>query len=570
MNVIVAPPARSRRSGGGRQALVAVAQVRLTVLSMVFGAAMLAILGKLVMLALWATPAPGKDPAAGPLPPRGDIVDRTGQPLARTIDGWSIAIHPGQVINDKSSLAQQLAALMPEKSAAQYFALLNSGAKFAWLRRHAQPELVNAANALGEPGIELMREPDRLYPQSTLAAHVLGFLNAAGHGEYGMERALDAQLTSDAGRGQALALALDVRVQGALENELTAAMTAFQAKGAAGVILDVRTGEVLAMVSLPSFNPNAIAGIVPRNNVTQSVYELGSTFKPIAVATAVDTGVVTDMSRRFDATVPLQIGKFTIHDDRGDEQKRWLNIPETLIYSSNIATSRIADEIGADRLQAMFRKLHFDTPPQIELGSAARPLWPNYWARTTVMTTAYGHGIAVTPLHLASAYAALVNGGIWRPATLLKVAPGHGVPGERVISEATSARMRQLLRLIVLRGTGKKGDALGYRVGGKTGTAEVAQGGSYNRSSNVSTFAAAFPIDAPRYVVVAMLDSPIGTKESFGLTTAAWTVAPVVGRVILRSGPMLGVMPDATRDIDESDLLPLIWNGPDPTKAGVE
>jgi cell division protein FtsI (penicillin-binding protein 3) len=567
LNIIVAPSAQSRRSGGARQALVAVAQIRLMMLALVFGAAILAILGKLAVMAFYAEPVPDRDPSAGLLPPRGDIVDRNGEPLARTIEGWSIAIHPSQVINEKGQLAQKLAQLFPDKNAGQYFAMLNSGAKFVWLKRRANPDLVRAANALGEPGIELQHEPDRLYPQSELAAHVLGYVGSDGKGAWGMERVLDEQLRSNAGRGTPVALSVDVRAQAALENELTAAMASFQARGAAGVILDVDTGEVVAMVSLPSFNPNAITGPVPRNNVTQSVYELGSTFKPISVAAAIDNGVVTDMSHRFDATKPMQVGKFTIHDDRGDEQFRWLNIPETLIYSSNIATARIADELGAERLQGMFRKLHFDKRPEIELIEKSRPLWPNYWARTTVMTTAYGHGIAVTPLHLANAYATLVNGGLWRPTTMLKVAPGKAPKGERVISEATSARMRQLLRLIVLRGTGKKGEAPGFRVGGKTGTAEVAEGGGYNRHSNVSTFAAAFPIDAPRYVVVAMLDSPVGNAQSFGLTTAAWTAAPVVGRVIARTGSMLGVMPDANLDIDESDLLPLIWAGPAPKKG---
>jgi cell division protein FtsI (penicillin-binding protein 3) len=178
------------------------------------------------------------------------------------------------------------------------------------------------------------------------------------------------------------------------------------------------------------------------------------------------------------------------------------------------------------------------------------------------MTTAYGHGIAITPLQLANAYATMVNGGIWRPTTLLKVEPGHAVEGRRAISEATSYRLRQLLRLVVLKGTGRKGDAPGYRVGGKTGTAEIADAGGYNRHRNVSTFAAVFPMDHPRYVVVAMLDAPIGNAQSYGLTTAAWTSAPVVNRVIQRIGPMLGVRPDMTKDIDESDLLPLLWKGP--------
>jgi len=342
-------------------------------------------------------------------------------------------------------------------------------------------------------------------------------------------------------------------------------MNDMQAKGAAGIVLDVHTGEVIAMVSLPYFNPNRVgmAGTEElRNNVTQSVYELGSTFKPIAMATAIDFGVVTDMSRRFDATVPLKVGRFTIRDDRGHEQKRWLNIPETLIYSSNIATARIADEIGAERMQTMFRRLGFGTKPDIELIEKGRPIWPTYWARTTVMTTAYGHGIAVTPLHLASAYAALVNGGIWRPATLLKVQPGHEPKGRRVLQQSTSDRMRQLLRLVVLDGTGRRGEAPGYRVGGKTGTAEVAERGGYARNTNVSTFASAFPMDAPRYVVIAMMDSAKRVQANSFQTTAAYTVAPVVSRVVSRTGALLGVIPDDHRDIDLSDLNPLLWKAP--------
>ena len=562
MIVVVAPPARHRRPGVSRQALIAVAQLRLMILSLLFGFGAFVLVAKLAFLAVWTEPATARDITAGLVPARGDIVARNGAPLARTIDAWSIAIHPNRVIGDKAALAQKLAELLPERSAAQYEALLKSNVGFAYLKRRAMPELVHAINALGEPAVEFQREPDRLYPQSAMAAHVLGYIGYDGHGVAGMEKALDARLTDPARRREPVALSIDSRVQAALESELGSAMTAFQAQGAAGVILDVSTGEVMAMVSLPAFNPNAITGIPPRNNVTQSVYELGSTFKPIAVAAAIDAGVVTSMARRFDATVPLKVGRFTIHDDRGDEQKRWLNIPETLIYSSNIATARIADEVGPERMQAMFRRLGFDQRPQIELGDGARPLWPGFWARTTVMTTAYGHGIAVTPLHLAKAYAALVNGGTLRPATLLKIDPAHANPGQRVVSEATSARMRQLLRLIVLEGTGRKGEAVGFRVGGKTGTAEVAQAGGYNKHSNVSTFAAAFPMDAPRYVVVAMLDSPIGNAKTFGLTTAAWTAAPVVGRVVTRVGAILGVRPDAARDIDVSELTPLIWRNP--------
>jgi len=533
------------------------------VLLLVFAAGVLAILARLAMLGATAEPASSRDVAAALTPLRGDIVDRNGTPLARTIDGWSIGVRPHQVIGDKVDLARRMGALLPEHSAAFYLAMLNSDRSFVYLRRRAAPELVNAMNAIGEPGIAFAREPERLYPQSSLAAHVLGYVDMDGRAVTGMEKVLEPRLIDKSARATPAVLSIDARVQAAVESELGKAMNDFQAAGAAGVILDARTGEVIAMASVPSFNPNSVQQGVTINNVTQSVYELGSTFKPIAVATAIDDGVVTDMSRRFDATKPMPMGRFFIHDDRGDEQNRWLNIPETLVYSSNIATARIADEVGAERMQEMFRKLGFDTPPAIETAKA-RPLWPSSWGRLTTMTTGYGHGIAVTPLHLASAYAALVNGGTWRPATLLKVEPGKEAPGRRVISEATSARMRQLLRLIVLQGTGKHANVPGYRVGGKTGTAEKSGAGGYSRNKNVSTFAAAFPMDAPRYVVVTMLDSPVATAASMGQRTAGWTVAPVAARIILRTGAMLGVAPDESRDIDVSELAPLIWH---PDKA---
>jgi cell division protein FtsI (penicillin-binding protein 3) len=335
------------------------------------------------------------------------------------------------------------------------------------------------------------------------------------------------------------------------------------------VVLDVRTGEIMALASFPTFNPNN-PGAAPKpavtedgkqlpgpffNRVTSAAYELGSTFKPITVAAAIDSGTVTSMAKRFDATQPLQIDGFKIHDHDGEG--RWLDIPETLIHSSNIATARIADELGGDKLSAMFRSMGFDKPMPFELPARGRTMFPQKFSRVTTMTTGFGHGIAVTPLHLAAAYAALVNGGVWRPVTLMKVQPGTDVPGRRVISEQTSYRIRQLLRLVVTQGTGRTADAPGYRVGGKTGTAEVATGGGYSKKANVSTFAAAFPMDAPRYVVIVMLDSPQGAVR-----TAAYTAAPVVDRFIMRAGPMLGVMPDPSRDINVNELMPMIWHRP--------
>jgi cell division protein FtsI (penicillin-binding protein 3) len=559
--VVARPVAVGRRTAGQRHALVAVAHTRLMMLMLLFAAAVTLVVGRLFVLALTADT--GGTGNALSTAPRGDIVDRNGEPLARTIDAWTIGLHPKKLLGDPQEVAARLAELMPERGDQYYFhRLLTSDVNFTYLQRRASPALVEAVNAIGEPAIVFARETQRLYPQSTMAAHALGFLSTDGHGMSGMERVLDEQLTNPALNGKPVALSIDMRVQAAMESELSRAMLAMQARGAAGLVLDVDTGEVVSMVSLPVFNPNRVgmAGTEElRNNTVQSVYELGSTFKVITAAIALETGVAS-IGRRFDATSALQVGRFRIKDDH--PQNRWLNIPETLMHSSNIATARIADEIGPQRMQAMFRRLGFDTKPDIELREKGRPLWPGFWARTTTMTTAYGHGIAVTPLHLASAYAAMINGGVWRPSTLLKVEPGRAPKGRRVISEATSHRMRQVLRLIVTDGTGRKAEAPGYRVGGKTGTAEVAQAGGYAKNANVSTFAAAFPMDAPRYVVIAMMDSPKRVEANQFQTTAAYTAAPVVSRVIARTGALLGVIPDDRRDVDQSDMHPLIWRAP--------
>ena len=561
MTALVARPIRPQRAHDQRAVALATQHTRLMVLMLLFGAAILVIVGRLTLLGVLEGGDAARRTAAAS--PRGDIVDRNGAPLARTIDAWTIGVHPKKLIGDPGEIAQKLADLMPDRGdQAWFYTQITKPVSFTYLNRRASPALVEAVNAIGEPGIVFERETQRLYPQSTLAAHALGFISN-GHGQSGIERALDDRLSNPATAGTPVALSIDARVQAAMESELGRSMAAMQARAAAGIVLDVDTGEIVSLVSMPLFNPNRVgmAGTEElRNTVTQSVYELGSAFKPITMAVAIDSGVVSDMSRRFDATAPLQVGRFKIKDDH--PQKRWLNIPETLIHSSNIATARIADEIGPQRMQAMFRKLGFDTKPDIELREKGRPLWPTFWARTTTMTTAYGHGIAVTPLHLASAYAALVNGGVWRPSTLLKVQPGHAPQGRRVISAETSYRMRQLLRLIVLDGTGRKAEAPGYRVGGKTGTAEAAEAGGYAKNRNVSTFAAAFPMDAPRYVVLVMMDSPKRVEANSFQTTAAYTAAPVVSRVISRTGAMLGVLPDDRRDVDTNQLGNLLWRAP--------
>ena len=515
-------------------------------------------------------PAPQRqDLASALLPQRGDIVDRNGVPLARAFPAYSLWFNPDALgeggpplVRSPQEVAAALAQVFPDLDTRQLAVRLASG-KPGYLRRRILPEDANKIHALGEPALEFPREIERYYPQGSMAAHVLGFVGADGRGHVGMEQVFNKKLTDPLTRGTPAALSLDTRVQGALEDELLRGMAESNAKGAAGIVLDVDTGEVLALASLPSFNPNLIdrageANIF--NRVTNQVYELGSTFKPISVAAAIDAGTVTDLSRRYQASRPIAIGGYQIRDSHAFGAS--LNVPESLIHSSNIVTAQIADELGGARLKQTMRALGMNERPQIELPAKGFPLWPaGDWSRITTMTVSYGHGIAVTPLHLASAYATLVNGGIWRPATLTKIEPGQEVSGRRVFKASTSARMRQLLRLIVDVGTGKKANAAGYRVGGKTGSAEKPGVGGYRRSSLVATFAAAFPMDRPRYVVIAMLDEPQGTAATSGQRTAAWNAAPVVGRVVPRIGPLLGVMPDATRDVDITDLAPLIASG---------
>ncbi len=503
------------------------------------------------------------------LPSRGEIVDRNGVPLARAFPAYALWYNPkvlGEngppLVKAPAEVAAALVRIFPDENPARLTKLLAAG-KPAYLRRRIMPEDANRIHTLGEPALEFPRENERYYPQGSMAAAVLGFVTADGHGRVGMEQVYDKRLTDPATRGTPAVLSIDTRVQGALEDELYKGMTDSAAKGAAGIVLDVDTGEVLALASLPSFNPNLIdqagAGNI-FNRVTNQVYELGSTFKPITVAAAIDAGTVTNLARRYQSNQKIAIGGYHIGDSH--TMGASMNVPEALIHSSNIVTAQVADELGGKRLNATMRLLGFNARPVIELPAKGFPLWPKgEWSRITTMTVGFGHGIAVTPLHLASAYAALVNGGVWGPATLEKIDPAKVPAGTRVFKASTSARMRQLLRLIVDVGTGKKANAAGYRVGGKTGSAEKPGAGGYQRSSLVATFAAAFPMDRPRYVIITMLDEPQGTVATSGQRTAAWNAAPVVGRVVPRIGPLLGVMPDDSRDVDISDLAPLIANG---------
>ena len=557
---IVAQPERLRLVGQRRQILAMMHQ-RLMFGMLVYIGVIALIVARILYLAAFGDHAGRKLGVTILVPERGDIVDRDGQALARTIDAWTIALHPKKIIGNKLKLARTLARLMPERDEASYYAMMRADQPFFYLRRRAAPQVVEAVNALGEPGLAIDREPDRLYPQTSLAAHVLGYTDVDGHGTAGIERAFDQRLSNAAARGEPLTLSISSKVQQALEHELFAAMTEFSAIGAAGVVMDIHTGEVIAMTSLPSYNPNIAGKNAPDqmfNRITLGVYELGSTFKPFTIAMAMDAGVVKSVSQMYNCPMQLHIYGQTVNDTH--PLGRPCSVAEILMESSNIGIAQITDKLGRERQKAFLGKMGFLDKVGIELKERGRTLLPgNGWGPFETLTVGYGQGIAVTPLHLASGYATLFNGGIYRPATILKVDSKHKVAaGRRVFTEDTSYKMRSMLRLVVTNGTGGKADSPGYRVGGKTGTAQKVINGRYSNTINITSFAGVFPMDEPRYAMVMMLDAPRATAKTYGFSTAGWNVAPAFSRTVSRIAPMLGVRPDKKREANLGEVLPYV------------
>lgn len=489
-----------------------------------------------------AEPRARSDGVAAYAAARADIVDRNGVLLATSLETASLHADPRRIL-DPEDAATRLARVLPELSRAELVATLSSKRAFVYLKRKLTPRQVWAVNALGIPGLGFEREEERLYPQGRLAAHVVGYTDIDGHGLAGVELAFDDRLSASGEASGPLRLALDVRVQHALSDELVRAIEAHRAVGAGGLVLDVATGELLAMVSLPDFDPHHRPDArAPElfNRMTTGVYELGSVFKTFTVAMALESGTV-QLAGGYDATDPIRVGRFLIRDDH--PQKRYLTVPEIFVHSSNIGAAKMALEVGAETQRRFLDSLGLLRPAAIELPGAGRPLVPERWRDINVMTIAYGHGISVSPLQLSTAIAAISNGGLLHPATLIAEDRGGRDPGRRVISEATSARMRELMRLVVTSGTAAQADVPGYRVGGKTGTAEKAIPGGYAKTALVSSFVGVFPIEAPRYLVFVMLDEPKASAETRNFRGAGWNAAPAAGRVVLRIAPLLGVEP---------------------------
>jgi cell division protein FtsI (penicillin-binding protein 3) len=488
---------------------------------------------------------------APPAPARADIVDRNGKLLAATLDSPSLYANPKQIL-DPADTTRKLVQTFPSLKSDEVYTKLTSAKSFVYIKRHLTPREQYEANQLGIPGLQFQHEERRVYPDGTLTSHVLGYTGIDNSGFAGIERGLDDALKDRQGP---LQLSLDLRIQYVLREELQRVIDDFTAKGAAGLIMDVNTGEVLAMVSLPDFDPNHPGAPDPEhpglsladrmfNRNTLGVYELGSIFKIFTVAMALDCGTST-LSSTYDATHPINIGRFTIGDYHG--KHRVLSVPEILMYSSNIGAAKMAMAAGGQRQREFLSRLGLLKAPKVEVAEIGSPHFPAKWRDVNVMTIAFGHGISVTPLSFASAAATLVNGGILRQATLLKQPRGDTAPGQQVISPRTSEQMRKLMRLVVEHGTGTQASAPGYVVGGKTGTADKVSGRHYAEMKLLSSFVGVFPINDPKYLILTMVDEPHPNKESHGYATAGWTVAPVTSRVIQRIAPLLGVEP-----VDES------------------
>jgi len=486
---------------------------------------------------------------------RPDIFDRKGTLLATDIKSATLYADPPRVI-DRDELVEQVTGVLPGVNAAELREKLKQGRRFVSIKRELSPKQQAEVHELGVPGLGFVEEYRRVYPVGATACHVVGHVDTDNRGLAGIEQFIDEnpQLSMASVSGESVTLSLDLGVQHVLHEELAAALDTYRAKAAAGIIVDVHSGEVVGMASLPDYDPNRREQALDKdrlNRINSGVYEMGSVFKVFTVASALDAGTV-NLRSSYDASAPIHVASFTIDDFHG--KKRRLTVPEIFIYSSNIGAAKMALDLGGVRQRAYLTKLGLLSRGKTELGESASPIVPATWEKLTTMTVAFGHGLSVTPLQLASAMVPLVNGGIAVPLTFLPRSREDGMSvGTRVLKRETSEAMLSLLRLNVLKGTAKRAEVEGYRVGGKTGTAEKVVGRHYSTSALLTSFLSAFPTDAPEYVVLVMLDEPQRVAASHNEATAGVNAAPTAGRIIKRVAPILGVAPKLEDDQHKFD-----------------
>lgn len=525
---------------------------RLSVIGLVLAGGFLITGARAVEVAVFDAPPPPRAMAEAEADARrAMILDRDGEILASTLDFHTVFVDPAYVWGAEE-VADRLVGVLPDLDRDWLLERLNSDTRYVPIAQGVSPRTRQAIHMLGLAGVFFRSEPGRVYPKQRAAAHLVGYAGRGGRGLAGAELAFDAELSEGAGP---VYLSIDLTAQHRVESVLRRRMAEHQAAGASAILMRVGTGEVIAMTSLPDFDPNHYLSIEappngsgridPRfNQATSGVYELGSVFKPLALAAGLESGRVS-LDDVFDASEPVRIGGHVIHDYRGED--RPLTAREVILYSSNIGAARMADQIGADVLSSFYRDLRLFEPAPIELAESGAPQLPRRWGRIQTMTASYGHGLAVSPLALTAAYAALANGGVYVPPTLRPVAPGETIVGEPVMSPAVAAQVLGVLRENVVRSQTGSADVPGLAVAGKTGTAERAVAGGYSEDSRFNTFVAVFPFDDPQYVLTVSLDRPRPTQDTHGFATAGWTAMPAAGEIMAQ---LAGVLDLERREAD--------------------
>ena len=546
---------------GARKIAVVQAQSRVVMSMMIIGIAFTIVLGRLVMLGFMEPGGASAriSPDVSITAVRPDIRDRNGEMLATDIVTSSLYAEPRRIV-DVDEAVERLSTVLPGLDLKKIHQRLSSNAGFVWLKRELTPIKENEILALGIPGIGFRTETRRFYPKGETASHIVGHVNIDNVGIAGLEKYIDDRGLKDL-RSLGLAsnaqmepvnLSVDLRVQHFVRDELEQAMERYDALAAGAVVLNVHTGEVVAMASLPDYDPNYPVDALKKdrlNRLSAGLYEMGSTFKTFTTAMALDSGKVS-MRDSFDATKALRIGGHTINDFHA--KRRVLSVPEVFIYSSNIGTAKMADVVGVKGHRSFLHRIGLLDKMPFELPEVATPVEPKKWKKIHSVTISYGHGAQTTPLQTAVAGAALVNGGKLIPPTLFPRSVSQALEvATQVVSEKTSANMRYLLRLNVEKGSGRRAEVVGFKVGGKTGTAEKVVNGRYSSDKRFNAFLAAFPIDDPQYVVLVIVDEP-KPEDGKKSATAGLNAAPVVGNIIRRAAPVLGVKPDfenATRPL---------------------
>ncbi len=475
---------------------------------------------------------------------RADILDRNGTIIATSLPTVNLYATPKKVLNaDKA--AKDLSRILPDLRYEDIYKKLTKRSNFVYLKRNLTPSQQYQINKLGIPGLEFENGEKRIYPHKNLFAHIIGKTDIDNKGISGIEKQLDERLTQS---DIPLKLSIDSGVQDTIRRHLIEAVKKYNALGATAVLMDVKTSEVVSLISVPDFDPNNPR--MPKENAlfnmaTKGVYEPGSVLKIFNAAMSLESGKVK-VADSFDATQPLKLKYNVIKDYRGEN--RWLTVPEIMVYSSNIGSDRMALKVGGDEQRQFLEKIGFFKELDYEVAEKGKPIVPRTWGESTIATVAYGYGLAVTPMHIITAFSAVVNGGIYHKPTLIK--RNKEEPGKRVLSYNTSKSMRDLLRLVVLKGSGKRANVLGYEVAGKTGTAnKLSENGKYVDKKVRTTFVSTFPVSNPQYALLMMMDEPKATKETWGFVTAGWNTVPTAGKIIEEIAPQLNIK--ANYDLDE-------------------